>query len=157
MDQRLHEQTTRTAGDIAVGAILEDRDGLVLLDTAQGLQLPCGIRLDPASDAASLRGVLAKLGLQAHLDFVFAVFGGRGGRGPAMHIYYRGRVIANRSPWHDSSVRIVPLAQIPWDDITDPIVRSMLERYARERREAAFGVYVGDVEAGTVQTLTPTH
>ena len=35
-----------------VGAILEHRDGLVLVDTPQGLGLPTGIRLEPASDAA---------------------------------------------------------------------------------------------------------
>jgi hypothetical protein len=137
-----------------VGAILEHRDGLVLIDTAQGVQLPTGIRLEPASDAASLRGALAKLGLQAHLEFLFAMFEGSGEREPGV---YRGRVIPTGSPWFDSSIRIAPLWQIPWDEIADDAVRSMLERYVRERRQDAFGIYVGDTEAGTVQPLALAH
>ncbi|MFT4065451.1 flavin reductase [Paraburkholderia sp.] len=136
-----------------VGAILEHRDGLVLVDTPQGLALPTGIRLEPASDPASLRGVLAKLGLSAHLDFLFAVFEERGGTESQVQIYYRGRVLHNGSPWLDSSVRIVPLSQIRWDEVNDAAVRAMLERYVRERRQDAFGIYVGDSEAGTVQPL----
>ncbi|VWC76269.1 flavin reductase domain-containing protein [Burkholderia contaminans] len=140
-----------------VGAILEHRDGLVLVDTAQGLRLPAGIRLEPASDAASLRGVLAKLGLNVHLDFLFAVFEASDERRPGVHIYYRGRVIPTGSPWFDDSIRIVPLWQIPWHDITDAAVRAMLERYVRERRQDTYGIYVGDAEAGTVQTLALSH
>ncbi|RZF25231.1 flavin reductase [Paraburkholderia sp. UYCP14C] len=140
-----------------VGAILEHRDGLVLVDTGKGLGLPTGIKLDPASDPASLHGVLAKLGLQVHLDFLFAVFEDGSGKEAGVHIYYRGRVIPNSSPWLDSSVRIVPLSQIPWDEVSDAAVRSMLERYERERRQDAFGIYVGDSEAGTVQPLGIAH
>ncbi|WP_412529893.1 flavin reductase [Burkholderia lata] len=140
-------------GRAEVGAILEHRDGLVLVDTRDGLRLPTGIRLEPASDAASLRGVLSKLGLHAHLDFLFAVFESAGAREPGVHIYYRGRVMPTGSPWFDSSIRIVPLWQVPWDEITDTAVRLMLERYVRERRQDAYGIYVGDTEAGTVQPL----
>jgi len=106
-----------------VGAILEHRDGLVFVDTAQGLRLPAGIKLEPASDPASLRGVLAKLGLNAHLDFLFAVFEASDARQPGVHIYYRGRVIHTGSPWFDDSIRFVPLGQIPWHDIADAAVR----------------------------------
>ena len=140
-----------------VGAILEHRDGLVLVDTPQGLRLPTGIKLEPASDATSLRGMLAKLGLNAHLDFLFAVFEAAGEREPGVHVYYRGRVIPTGSPWFDDSIRIVPLWQIPWDEIADHAVRSMLERYVRERRQDAYGIYVGDSDAGTVQALAHAH
>ena len=74
-----------------------------------------------------------------------------------MQIYYRGRVIDNGSAWMDSAIRIVPLAQIPWDQLHDEAVRSMLQRYVRERSEDAFGIYVGDTEAGKVQTLALAH
>lgn len=140
-----------------VGAILEHRDGLVLVDTASGVGLPTGMKSEPAGDPASLRGVLAKLGLGVHLDLLFAVFEDHRGKEPGVQIYYRGRVIHNRSPWLDSSVRIVPLSQIPWDEVGDAAVRSMLERYVRERRQDAFGIYVGDSEAGTVQPLALAH
>lgn len=140
-----------------VGAILEHRDGLVLLDTPQGLQLPTGARLEPQSDAASLAGVLAKLGIKAHLDFLFAVFESDRQPTPGVQIYYRGRVKNDIAPQSGGPIRIVPLMQIPWDELHDEAERSMLERYMRERSEDAFGVYVGDSEAGTVQALATTH
>ncbi|WMY10141.1 flavin reductase family protein [Paraburkholderia phenoliruptrix] len=158
----LSQDALAAAGSRAqVGAILEHRDGLVLLETPQGLNLPTGIKLEPASDAASLRGLLTKLGLDVHLDFIFAVFesGSAQASGPlaSVQIYYRGRVIDNGSAWMDSAIRIVPLAQIPWDQLHDEAVRSMLQRYVRERSEDAFGIYVGDTEAGKVQTLALAH
>ena len=140
-----------------VGAILEHRDGLVLLDTPKGLQLPTGHKLEPASDATSLHGVLAKLGLNVRLDFIFAVFESGNGPASSVQIYYRGRVIDSGAAWIDSTIRIVPLGAIPWGELRDDAVRSMLERYVRERSEDAFGIYVGDTEAGTVQTLALAH
>jgi hypothetical protein len=74
-----------------------------------------------------------------------------------VQIYYRGRVIDRGAAWMDSTIRIVPLAQIPWNELRDDAVRSMLERYVRERSEDAFGIYVGDTEAGKVQTLALAH
>ncbi|MEM5338314.1 flavin reductase family protein [Paraburkholderia azotifigens] len=154
----LSQEALAAAGPSAhVGAILEHRDGIVLLDTPQGLQLPTGNKLEPSSDPKSLQGVLAKLGLEVHLDFLFAVFESGSGQTPSVQIYYRGRVIHSGAAWMDSSIRIVPLAQIPWGELRDDAVRSMLERYVRERSEDAFGIYVGDTEAGTVQTLALAH
>ncbi|WP_042300326.1 flavin reductase family protein [Paraburkholderia kururiensis] len=140
-----------------VGAILEHRDGLVLLDTPQGLQLPTGAKLEPQNDAASLAGVLAKLGIKAHLDFLFAVFESDRQPTPGVQIYYRGRVKNDIAPQSGGPIRIVPLMQIPWNELHDEAERSMLERYMRERSEDAFGVYVGDSEAGTVQALAAVH
>ncbi len=151
------QQAFASAVGARVGAILEHRDGLVLVETQQGLRLPSGSRLEPASDAATLRGALAKLGLNAHLDFLFAVFESACEYEPGIHIYYRGRVIQSGSPWFDNSIRIVPLWQVPWDEIADTAVRSMLERYVRERRQDAYGIYVGDTETGTVRPLALAH
>jgi flavin-dependent trigonelline monooxygenase, reductase component len=154
----LSQDALAAAGTRAqVGAILEHPDGLVLVDTPQGLQLPTGVKLDPASDPASLRGVLAQLGLDAHLDFLFAVFEAGSGKSQSVQIYYRGRVADARAVDGNRAVRIVALSEIPWDAIRDDAVRSMLERYVRERREDAFGIYVGDSEAGTVQPLAFAH
>jgi flavin reductase (DIM6/NTAB) family NADH-FMN oxidoreductase RutF len=138
-----------------VGAILENADGIVLLETPDGLRLPHGTRLEAANDPASLRGVLASLGLIAHLDFIFAVFESAQARHRAdggVRIFYRGRVVAQRG-MSAPELHFVPLAQVPWDALSDPAERSMLERYVKERHEDAFGIYVGDSEAGTVQTL----
>ncbi|QCP51368.1 flavin reductase family protein [Trinickia violacea] len=155
----LSQDALAAAGQRArVGAILEHPRGLVLVATPQGLQLPAGTRLEPATDAGSLHGVLAKLKLDAHLDFLFAVFEASGGPAPGVQIYYRGRVLDDEAAGDAASpVRIVPLNAIPWSELHDDAVRSMLERYVRERSEDAFGIYVGDSEAGTVQPLAFAH
>jgi flavin-dependent trigonelline monooxygenase, reductase component len=160
----LSQDALAAAGPRAqVGAILEHPRGLVLIDTPQGPQLPTGVKLEPASDPGSLRGVLAKLGLDVHLDFLFAVFesnqAGEHGKqlAPGVQIYYRGRVLDDASAVPNSQVRIVPLTEIPWGELRDDAVRTMLERYVKERSEDAFGIYVGDTEAGTVQTLALAH
>lgn len=151
------EALAATGARARVGAILEHRDGLVLLETKDGLALPTGVKLEPESDAASLRGVLAKLGLSVHLDFLFAVFESGEGPSSSVQVYYRGRVASSGSAWMDSTIHIVPLSQIRWNDLRDEAVRSMLQRYVRERSEDAFGIYVGDTDTGTVQTLAHTH
>jgi flavin reductase (DIM6/NTAB) family NADH-FMN oxidoreductase RutF len=140
-----------------VGAILELDDGIVLLDTPNGLELPAGTRLEPSSDANTLRGVLASLGLDAHLDFLFAVFEEGTRHAPGVHVYYRGRVSSDGLAPRTARVRVVPLSEIPWDRIRDDAVRSMLQRYVRERSEDAFGIYVGDTASGKVQSLAPAH
>jgi flavin reductase (DIM6/NTAB) family NADH-FMN oxidoreductase RutF len=148
VDFSLSQDALAATGQRAqVGAILEHPDGLVLIRTAAGLQLPTGTRLEPLSDAGSLRGVLGGYRLNANLDFLFAVFEAKG----VTNIYYRGRVVDDGPVGGD--VQYVPLYAIPWDEIRDPAVQSMLRRYVKERTEDAFGIYVGDVEKGTVQSL----
>ena len=83
----------------------------------------------------------------ANLDFLFAVFEEKG----LTRIYYRGRIVDDAPAAVD--VRYVALNSIPWDRIRDPAVGAMLRRYVKERTEDAFGIYMGDVEKGTVQAL----
>ena len=152
VDFSLSQDALAATGQRArVGAILEHPRGLALVETARGLQLPTGTRLEPQADPASLRGVLAKHGLDAHLDFLFAVFETEAGREAEVQIFYRGRVV-NDVP-ADGAVRFVPLNGIPWSELRDAAVVSMLQRYVKERTEDAFGIYVGDSSAGLVRSL----
>ncbi|MGA0560869.1 alpha/beta fold hydrolase [Ancylobacter sp. VNQ12] len=139
-----------------VGAILE-KDGAVLLveDGSGGLDLPVGTCLEPAGNPRSLKGALARLGVEAQLGFLFAVFEtpGRGateGEG-TVSIYYRGTF--EGTPQAESGARLVPFDDIAWPRLPDEATRTMLARYVRERREDAFGIYVGDAERGTVHPL----
>jgi flavin-dependent trigonelline monooxygenase, reductase component len=148
---------TTTGALIQVGAILEHRTGLVLLESEYGLQLPTGVKLKPGSDVESLGGVLPKLGLETHLEFIFAVFESCGGPSSSVSVIYRGRVSSSLSAMMNSALHIVPLSRIPYSKLRDEAVRSMLRRYMRERDEGAFGIYVGDAEAGTVRALAAAH
>jgi flavin reductase (DIM6/NTAB) family NADH-FMN oxidoreductase RutF len=135
-----------------VGAILEQDGTVLLVEGADGtLDLPTGSKLEPATDPASLWGMLRRLGLEARLNFLFAVFEDPRDGAAATSIYYRGTVDVPTGT--DRKVRLVPFDGIPWDRLRDEAVRSMLRRFVRERSEDAFGIYVGDVDQGTVQAL----
>ncbi|MBI3145496.1 MAG: flavin reductase [Pseudogulbenkiania sp.] len=134
-----------------VGAILEYDGGVVLLETDKGFELPSGTRLEPSSDAKSLRGVLDRLGVNAQLDFLFAVFEESAAEGGAVNIYYRGRVEGGLPS--GAKLHAVALDDIPWDKLSDEAVRSMLQRFVKERTEDAFGIYIGDTQRGSVQSL----
>jgi flavin reductase (DIM6/NTAB) family NADH-FMN oxidoreductase RutF/pimeloyl-ACP methyl ester carboxylesterase len=146
------DKVAASGGRTCVGAILEHEGAILFVPGDDGrLDLPAGLALGSGMDPASLTGRMRHLGIKADLGFLFAVFEDpRGGPG-AMSIYYRGMLTEPQglSP----AVRLIAFDDIPWDMLRDDAIRSMLRRYVRERSEDLFGVYVGDVEKGTVQTL----
>jgi flavin reductase (DIM6/NTAB) family NADH-FMN oxidoreductase RutF/pimeloyl-ACP methyl ester carboxylesterase len=144
-------QAALAAARPRVGAILENEQGILLLGNGDRFDLPEGISLEPDSDPNSLNGALRRLGVSAQLGFLFAVFEDpRSGAG-SVSVYYRG---ALKSPVPQAAgLRVIPLDQIPWAGLRDDAIRSMLQRYVRERMEDTFGVYIGDAERGTVQAL----
>ncbi|WP_018391087.1 alpha/beta fold hydrolase [Ancylobacter sp. FA202] len=137
-----------------VGALLE-QDGALLLveDGTGGLDLPAGTCLESATNPRSLRGALARLGVEGRLGFLFAVFEtpGEGSAPPTVSIYYRGGYEGTPRP--EAGARLVPLEAVDLARLPDEATRSMLARYLRERREDAFGIYVGDAERGQIHPL----
>jgi len=135
-----------------VGAILEKDNSILFVQSPDGsLQLPTGTSLEPESDDKSLRGVLRRLGVDAKLNFLFAVFEDPRGDVASTSIYYRGTIDA--LPASDERLRLIRLDEIPWNHLRDEAVRSMLSRFVRERNEDTFGIYVGDADQGMVKAL----
>jgi flavin reductase (DIM6/NTAB) family NADH-FMN oxidoreductase RutF len=153
VDFGLSENAISALGQPAqVGAILEQDGHLLLLRGEDGtLALPTGRRLEPAEDPASLRGKLTRLGIHATLDFLFAVFEDPTAANANVSIYYRGSATRIRSD--NPAVLRVSLDAVPFGQVTDPAVRSMIQRFVKERQEDEFGIYVGSSQAGTVQSL----
>ena len=142
--------------DTEVGAILENEGRVLFFETADGFhELPAGRGLGTPKDARSLKGRLAARTIDAQLGFLFAVWDDAADPSHT-HVYYRGTVDGPCSD--DRRVRLVDIEQIADLRIADPAVRSMLARYARERTEDAFGVYVGNEVEGEVRPLAkPSH
>jgi flavin reductase (DIM6/NTAB) family NADH-FMN oxidoreductase RutF len=138
-----------TASSSRVGALIETSQGVVLLQDAHGrYSLPTAARLGKSGGDVGLMGQIESMGLHATLDFVFSVY--EDGQGTS--IVYRGRGEA-RQPDPLGKVRIVPLSDLPDVPTVDEATGSMLARYGRERREDAFGIYVGDASEGDVRPL----
>lgn len=131
-----------------IHALIETDDGVLLVKNAQGgYTLPGASRLGTPGGSEGLHGVLQSLGLHATLDFVFSVY--EDAQGPC--VIYRGR--APRPAVADARRHCVPLASLLQLTMADEATAAVLTRYARERAEDSFGVYVGDAQHGEVSPL----
>jgi flavin reductase (DIM6/NTAB) family NADH-FMN oxidoreductase RutF len=131
-----------------VGALIETPEGVVVLTDAQGAHsLPTSTRLGNPDGSTGLYQLLANLGLSASLDFVYSVYEDE--QGPC--VIYRGRAAALRNAVSPSS--LVPIAALGQVSLSDEATTALLRRYARERSEDLYGVYVGDAVSGTVVPL----
>ncbi|WP_082482797.1 alpha/beta fold hydrolase [Methylobacterium sp. Leaf123] len=135
-----------------VRAILESEGEVLLVEERDGqFALPSAACIEPATDPKSIHGQLASKGIVAELGFLFAVYENPGTAGASTAIVYRGTFAGHPGP----GTRRWPVADLANCPIRDPASRTMLERYARERRENAFGIYAGNVSEGTIQALHP--
>jgi flavin reductase (DIM6/NTAB) family NADH-FMN oxidoreductase RutF len=136
------------SGNAHIHALIESDAGVALLRQADGTyELPGATRLGTVAGNDGLYGVLKALGLQATLDFVFSVY--EDAQGPC--VIYRGRapnVLSENSGLHH-----VALEHLAGLKVANDATASVLARYARERAEDSFGVYVGDAECGDVAAL----
>jgi flavin reductase (DIM6/NTAB) family NADH-FMN oxidoreductase RutF len=133
-----------------VGAILESDSKLVLLPDASrpgGLTLPEVGRSGASGSASQLHDFLVREGLDATLGFLFAVFENPGTREQC--IYYRGEALLHAR----GRTVLADFEDIPWDRLPDEATRSMLRRYAAERKIGRFKVYSGDHRQGTVKAV----
>ncbi|WP_204508324.1 flavin reductase family protein [Aestuariivirga litoralis] len=139
-----------SASRTVVGAILENDNRLVLLpdpSRPSGLALPEVGRLGPSGSASQLHDLLQREGLDATLGFLFAVFENPGTREQC--IYYRGEALLHAR----GRTVLADFEDIPWDRLPDEATRSMLRRYAAERKIGRFKVYSGDHRQGTVKAV----
>ena len=145
-DAHLVQAVAATAG-ASVGAVLL-QDGAVLMELAadEGLTLPLSPHPNPSIDR--LRQRLDGLGLQADVDFLYAVFEDRAHASHA--IYYHGQV-QGTAP---KGMVFCPLTTLDWAAMRNPAERSMLQRYADETQTGAFGIYQGNETTGIVRRLS---
>lgn len=141
-----------SGGRTLVSAILEHDGAIALVEDGKGgLDLPKSQALAGVTEAEGLIGYLGRLGLEAELGFLFSVFEDTERGGGAMSIVYRGTL--RQAPAPGAAVTMANLDAIPWPQIRSGALTSMLLRYVEERQQDGFGIYIGDAERGTVQSL----
>lgn len=135
---------------VVVGGIFEKDGDVLLLARGSELHLPESHRLGSKTDRDSgLFAELAKVGVRAEINFVYAVFHDQDSG--LLHVFYRGEII--EGPAAGSAAQLVPLNRIAEQPIASLTSQHMLRRYAREQLSSGFGIYVGDSTKGIVQTL----
>ncbi len=139
-------QMLSSPGHLQVGAIIES-NGKILLEqnpNSGKLFLPAA---DSVGDAASGKGLLGKLasaGIEVDLPFTYAVFHNDAHR----FVYYLGELLSISDAVETRDLRFHEFDNITWEEINDPAIISMLERFIREKRLGNYQVFIGDHEQG---------
>ena len=133
--------------DLIISALIE-HDGQVLLvdDGNGGLGLP-ETAVEGQGVAATLEQLLASTGLQAEPGFVYSVF---------EDVERKRQHIAFLCQSQDNTPArggFVPLRSASFDDVTDPALITMLERFAAESKLGNYGIYYGNQRRGNVRPI----
>lgn len=135
------------SGNLIVSALIEN-DGHVLLvdDGNNGLTLPERIVQDEGASTA-VKKLIASTGLRAQPGFVYSVFEDVDRK--RQHICF----LCQTSGGTPSAGAFVPLTETALDDVSDPAIRTMLERFASESALGHYGIYCGDQNSGEVRPV----
>jgi flavin reductase (DIM6/NTAB) family NADH-FMN oxidoreductase RutF len=131
-----------------VGAIIEHDGRILLIENENNLNLPASSVLGNDNNPDSLKGLLASMGLETQNNYLFAVYETQ--QDEIMHIYYRAEA---KNAIEDDKAKFFGFDEIPFDRLPDNSSRTMLQRYVKERKQDAFGIYVGDETQGDIKMI----
>ena len=134
--------------NLIVSTLIE-RDGQVLLvdDGNGGLALPEAL-VDGEGASAAAKKLIASTGLHAKPGFVYSVF--EDVRHKRQHISF----LCQSTAGDPTQGVFVPLVGSALDDVSDPAILTMLERFASETKLGNYGIYYGDQSSGEVRPMT---
>lgn len=135
------------AGDISIGAIME-QGGAILLTKGAGGHVSVPVAPDTARNLPGLVRHMTQAGLHVQLDHLYAVYEDPDRAHNA--IIYHGTA-SGAAP---EGMFYCPLDDIPLNRVASPAERSMLARYAQEYRHGQFGIYQGDAQRGIVHRVS---
>lgn len=135
------------AASVIVGAIVDFECKLLLLpDGEDGLKPVASGRSNERGSTARLTERLDALDIGASISSLYAVFENEATG--QQSIYYR--AVAEHAG--DGSHFYAP-SNIPWEQIGNSAIESMLRRYIEESHEQRYGVYFGNENTGRVQPV----
>ncbi|WP_394689526.1 flavin reductase [Hoeflea sp.] len=137
---------TARAADVRIGAVLRKDQHVLFSSGADGtLTLPCAP--DGKLGHEGLLSWLAEQGYQPDPQILYAVY--EDTSAGQIGIYYHGTM---RGPAANNA-EFIPVNAIPFEQISNPVERSMMRRYAGEYQHGSFGIYQGNQDEGTVHHL----
>lgn len=139
------------SGPAVVVSALIEQDGRVLLqdDGRGGLSLPTA-RVGAKGATATLQALIDAAGVQAVPGFIYSVY--EDVAAAQQHIAF----LCPSTAGTPSKGGFVDLAPNGFDDVTDPAMRTMLERLAEEARVGDYGIYFGNQNMGRVAPVSKT-
>ncbi len=141
-------EALETNTNLIVSALIERGDEILLVDSESGgLGLPEMI-VDGQGASATLKKLIVSTGLQAQPGFIYSVFDDTTRK--RQHISFLCQA-AEGDPKHGVFKSI---SNASLDDVSDPAVRIMLQRFIAESEIGNYGIYYGDEKKGEVRTTT---
>ena len=141
-------QMVSSPGELRVGAIIESRGRILLERNPLNGQLlpPSSDAVGSAGDPDSLLGKLASAGVEIDLPFIYAAYNESSTR----FVYYLGELLSESDALGSGELQFYDFDAITWEEIGDPAIISMLERYIKEKRLGNYNVYIGDQQEGEI-------
>ena len=139
-------QLLSSPGRLRVGAVIESEGRLLLERHPESGQLmpPSSDRVGDASTPDSLLGKLASAGIEVDLPFIYAAYHNQAER----VVYYLGELLSVEDAIETRELRFYDFDHITWEEISDTVTISMLERFIREKRLGNYNIYIGDHHQG---------
>ncbi|MFV1530746.1 MULTISPECIES: flavin reductase [unclassified Phaeobacter] len=133
--------------DLVISALIE-RDGAVLLvdDGYGGSTLPEAL-VDAEGAAATMRRLIAETGLSGEPGFVYSIYEDVARK--RQHIAF----LCHGATGTPSRGVFVPLDSSALDDVSDPAILAMLDRFTREAALGDFGIYSGNQRSGEIRQI----
>lgn len=133
---------------LMVSALIEHQGRVLLADNGSGqLTLP-EVKVGKEGATAALKRLIAASGAEAEPGFIYSVYEDEARE--TQHISF----LCQASGDATASGMFTELSQSTLMDIADPVVCTMLERFAEESRMGNFGVYFGNQVSGKVRAVT---
>ncbi len=141
-------QLVSSPGTLKVGALIESNGKILLERNPENGQLspPIADIVGDVNQSESLVGKLSSAGIEADLPFIYSAYH----QGSVRFVYYRGELRSVKDVIETRALQFYDFDHITWEEINDPAIINMLERFVREKRMGTLGIYIGSDTAGEV-------
>lgn len=133
------------AGTAICGAIIEDGEQVLLVQTPTGLRPPQCTHADRGHLITELGNALTAKGISAEFGQTYSVFEDKKTREHNTYFLATGTLTKP-----SSSIVAVPVSELAQQQYTTPAIARMMARFALEARTRGFALYLGDTERGAV-------
>lgn len=141
-----HRQSVHSS----TGILVNSNSQLLLLRQADGrYDVP---RAYPGGDGedSGINAAMERLGVEVNHKALFSVVEGR--HQQRLSIYYRCTVEPHGAL--PDGAAYFPEQELPFEQLSRPDLKSVLQRYLEEKRAGQFGIYVGDEHQGHIEQIT---
>lgn len=137
------------SGTAICGAIVEDGDTVLLVQTKDGLRPPHCTHSERGRLINDLRETLVSKGIVADLGQVYSIFESVKPRAHYAYFLATGHIATP-----STDIVAVPIAGLANQTFTSAPIAQMMTRFALEQQTRNFALYLGDTEDGAIHSTT---